>query len=113
MYDQMVIVEKYETFIKYMYPISQSIQRKHGTVRNMFIERLLSVPGLVYSASKSDQVSKLYLVDSALADLRFWLRFLVTIKSLSLHQHEVSLTMLNEIGAILGSWMKKKKGRVG
>ena len=31
-FDQMVIVEKYERVVAYLYPIAQSMPRKHGVV---------------------------------------------------------------------------------
>ena len=36
-YEQMNIVEKYETVIAYLYPIAQNIPRKHGVAKAMFI----------------------------------------------------------------------------
>ena len=35
-YDQMAIMEKYERVIAYLYPIAQSMPRKHGIARDMF-----------------------------------------------------------------------------
>ena len=32
-YEQMNIVEKYETVIAYLYPIAQNIPRKHGVAK--------------------------------------------------------------------------------
>jgi len=114
-FDQMAIVEKYEKVIAYLYPIAQSIPRKHGVARDMFLQRLLSIPDLLFQAGKSTQVSKLYFVDAALADLRYWLRFLVTIRALTPHQLQVSQVLLSEVGAMLGSWIKRQKvqGRIG
>ena len=34
-YSQMAIIEKYEAVIHYLYPIAQSLPRKHGVVRDM------------------------------------------------------------------------------
>ena len=115
-YDQMAIVEKYERVIAYLYPIAQSVPRKHGVARDMFLQRLLSIPDLVYQAGKSGQVSKLYFADAALAELRFWLRFLTTIRSLTAHQLQVAQVLLAEVGSMLGAWIKKQgaqKGRIG
>lgn len=114
-YDQMAIVEKYEKVIAYLYPIAQSIPRKHGVARDMFLQRLLSIPDMMFQAGKSTQVSKLYFADAALADLRFWLRFLVSIRSLTAHQLQVSQVLLAEVGAMLGAWIKRQKpqGRIG
>jgi hypothetical protein len=35
-YDQMALIEKYERVINYLYPIAQSMPRKHGVMRDMF-----------------------------------------------------------------------------
>lgn len=68
-YDQMAIVEKYERIIAYLYPIAQSMPRKHGVAREMFLQCLLGVPGLLFQAGKSNQISKIYTVDAGLAQL--------------------------------------------
>ena len=39
-YDQMAIMEQYEKVIAYLYPIAQSIPRKHGVARDMFLKTL-------------------------------------------------------------------------
>lgn len=115
-YDQMAIIEKYERFVMYMYPIAQSLPRKHGIARDMFLNTLFNQAGLFYDAGKSNQVGKIYIADAGLAHLRFWLRFLVTpsTRGISPHQHKVALVMLSEVGSMLGSWLAKKhKGQNG
>ena len=114
-YDQMAIMEKYERFINYMYPIAQSLPRKHGVARDMFLKCLFGQAALFYDAGKSNQVSKIYIADAGLAHLRFWLRFLVmpSTRGISTHQHQVSLMMLAEVGSMLGSWIAKRKGKDG
>lgn len=111
-YDQMVIMEKYEQVIAYLYPIAQSIPRKHGVVRDMFLRTLFKQAELFYEAGKSNQVGKIYIADAGLAHLRFWLRFLESPKTrgITSHQHQVVLFMLAEIGGMLGSWISKRKG---
>lgn len=58
-YEQMNIVEKYETVIAYLYPIAQNIPRKHGVAKAMFIECLLEQVKLIVEAGKSGQISRL------------------------------------------------------
>ena len=41
-YDQMAVVEKYERVISYLYPLAQSLPRKHGVARGMFLAALLA-----------------------------------------------------------------------
>ena len=50
-YDQMAIIEKYERVIAYLYPIAQSMPRRHGIARDKFLHCLFSVPDLLYQAS--------------------------------------------------------------
>ena len=40
-HDQMVIVQKYEAFINYFYPVAQNIPRQHGVVKEMFTRDML------------------------------------------------------------------------
>jgi len=108
-YDQMLILQKYETVIAYLYPIAQSIPRKHGVARHMFLECLLGVPDLIVQAGKSNQVSKIYAADAGLAHLRFWMRFLQSIRCLTLHQLKTAQTLVAEVGALIGSWIRGKK----
>ena len=115
-YDQMAVVEKYERVIAYLYPIAQSIPRKHGTARDMFLTTLLGQADLFFQAGKSNQVSKIYAADAGLAHIRFWLRFLVSIKSLTIHQHKTAQTLVSDVGGMLNSWLVSKKqiqGKLG
>lgn len=113
-YTQMAIVEKYERVITYLYPIAQSIPRRHGVARDMFLTCLLGQPDLFFQAGKSTQVSKIYAADAGLSQLRFWMRFLVSLKCMTIHQNQTAQVLLSEVGAIVGSWVKKKKqGQLG
>ena len=110
-YDQMAIVEKYERVIAYLYPIAQSMPRKHGVAREMFLGCLLGVPDLLFQAGKSNQVSKIFAADAGLAHVRFWLRFLVSIRSLTVHQLQTSQVLIAEVGKMIGAWIKARQGK--
>lgn len=112
-YEQMNIVEKYETVIAYLYPIAQNIPRKHGVAKTMFIECLLEQVKLIVEAGKSGQVSRLYIADAGLSHLRFWLRFLVSrqVRSITPHQVETAQVLIAEVGRLLGAWIAKQKRR--
>jgi len=105
----MAIVEKYEKVISYLYPIAQSMPRKHGVSRDMFLQCLMGVPDLMFQAGKSNQVSKIYTADAALANLRFWMRFLHSIHALTPHQLQVAQVLLAEVGAMVGAWVKRRQ----
>lgn len=110
-YDQMAVVEKYERVIAYCYPIAQNIPRQHGIAKEMFIRALLGQVALFTAAGKSNQVSRIYAADAGLADLRFWFRFVAQskIRGMTPHQHQVALTLLAEVGGMIGSWIKRMK----
>ena len=112
-YDQMLIVEKYETVISYLYPIAQNLPRKHAVARDMFLETLLGQVELFIVAGKSNQTSRLYQADAGLAMLRFWLRFLgkKQVHGITPHQMEVAQVLIAEVGKILGSWVSRLKGK--
>jgi len=70
----MLIVEKYEKLINYLYPILQSIPRTHGVAKNLVLTDLLIVPSMMMMiAGKTGQVSKLYLIDAQLVIVRYWM----------------------------------------
>ena len=112
-YEQMNIVEKYETVIAYLYPIAQNIPRKPGVAKAMFIECLLEQVKLIVEAGKSGQISRLYVADAGLSQLRFWLRFLVSkqVRSITPHQVETAQVLIAEVGRLLGAWIVKQKRR--
>ena len=114
-YDQMAIVEKYERVIAYLYPIAQSMPRKHGIAREMFLQCILGIPDLLFQAGKSNQISKIYTADAGLAQLRFWMRFLLSIKAITIHQLQTAQVLLAEVGKMVGAWIKGRQsmGRVG
>lgn len=111
----MRVLDKYERVVAYLYPIAQSVPRKHGTARELFLKCLLQLPESIVVAGKSNQVSKVYAVDAQLAYLRYWLRFLVSIGRMTPHQQQVSQVMIAEVGGIVNGWIKGKKphGRNG
>lgn len=113
--DALVIVQKYEVFRDYMYPIMQRSPREHGVLRDVMLEALFAPIGSLYHAAKSQHVSKLHIIDADFATLRSHLRFLVLpkIKIISPAQHAIALAMLAEPGKMLGAWIKKLGGRTG
>ena len=117
--NDLIIIEKYEIFLNYTYPILQNIERKHGVVKHRMIELLFSQVDLFYKAIKSDQKSKLFEADANLSSIRFHLRFLTNVqrfkgnqtknKGFSQNQHTQATILLSEVGAILNSWIKNKR----
>lgn len=109
--DALAIVERYEAFVNYLYPILQNAPRRHGVIRDTVLAALFGPIGGLYHAAKSRQVSRLYAVDAEFATLRSYLRFLSQghIKILTPKQHVTSLALLSEPGKMLGAWLRKLK----
>jgi len=104
----LVILEKYETFLNYIYPIAQGISRKHGALKTLLLSSLFEPPELFYKALKSGQKSRLYEADACLAKIRFYMRFLASYKAkeISPHQHQTASILIAEVGKMLGAWAK-------
>lgn len=107
--DALAIVEKYEAFRDYLYPIVQRSPRHHGVLRDAVLAELLAPVGELYHAAKSRQVSRLYAIDARFATLRSYLRFLVKpeVRIVNAHQQTVALRLLAEPGRMLGAWQKR------
>jgi hypothetical protein len=108
-YDQMAIMEKFETVIEYLYPIIQSMPRRHSIARDQVLGGIFQTVEIIYEAGKSNQISKIYAVDARLALLRFHMRFLVRRKCMSPHQLSTAQALVAEVGRMVGAWVKKKK----
>ena len=109
--EQMIIVNKFQFVLDYLYPILQNAPRKHGVLRNRILDTLFEQVDLFITAGKSNQKSKLYLCDAGLAKLRFLLRFATSPKRklLSRSQHATALIQIAECGGMLNEWIRKKK----
>lgn len=107
--EALAIVEKYEAFVTYLYPILQNSPRKHGVLRDTVLAALFLPIGGLYHAAKSRQVSRLHAVDAEFATLRAYLRFLARgdVKILTPHQHVTALALLAQPGGMLNAWQKK------
>jgi hypothetical protein len=109
----LVVIEKYNEFVNYIYPYLQQIPRKHGIVKEETIKLVFKQVDLFYKAAKSNHISKLYEADASLALLRYHLRFLADEKRklISPRRHQVASILLAEVGKIVGT-MIKNKGQV-
>ena len=107
----LLIIEKFEKYVNYVYPILQNIPRKDGIFKEESIKQLFHFVDLINEAAKSSQVSKLYLADACLASIRYKLRFMVFNKRrlITQHQQEVCLVHLSEVGGIINAWIKNPK----
>ena len=61
--DNLVIIQKFEDFLQYIYPKVQKIDRTHGYMKQKFINLLFEEVECLYKAVKTNQISKLYEAD--------------------------------------------------
>ena len=109
--DQMLMIEKHERVIAYLYPIVQRTPRKDGVVRDKMLACLFDQADYIMQAGKSGHLSKLYAADANLAMLRFYIRFYREgIRHLTAKQECHALALIAEVGSLLGAWIKNKKG---
>lgn len=109
--DALAIVEKYESFVAYLYPILQNAPRRHRVLRDAALAALFAPIGGLYHAAKSRQISRLYAIDAEFATLRAFLRFLASphVRIVAPKQHEVALALIAEPGRMLNAWQRKLK----
>jgi hypothetical protein len=103
------MIEKYERIIDYLYPLAQTIPRKHGAFRELLIQHLFLVAEHLNDAIKINQLNRCYVLDSSLGHLRLLLRFMMHHKRklITEHQLETAQTLINEIGCMLGKRIKR------
>lgn len=113
-YQEMAVVEKFERFINYIYPILQRAPRAHGIARDAMLRALFDQVELLKIAGKSGNASRLYSADAQLSLLRFYLRFMVhsSRKIITPHQHQVAQVHMAEVGRMIGGWIKTVKSGV-
>lgn len=106
----LIIIEKYDGFVNYLYPIIQNVPRKHGTVKEMMTQSIFIQTELFYKALKSDSKSKLHEADANLAMIRYWMRFMANEKRklITQYQHQTASIKIDEVGKILGTWIRGK-----
>jgi hypothetical protein len=107
--DALAIVEKYEAFVHYLYPILQRCPREHHVLRDRVLRDLFEPFGGLYHAARSRQVSRLHAVDADFATMRAYLRFLAhdTVRIIGRKQHRTALALISEPGRMLGAWLRK------
>lgn len=109
--DQMLIIEKHERVVAYLYPILQRTPRQHAVLRDKALKCLFDQADHIMKAGKSGHVSKLYAADANLAMLRFYLRFYEEgIRHLTTKQERHAQALIAEVGKLLGAWINRKKG---
>jgi len=127
----LVIIEKYDKFLSYIYPRLQEIPRKHGILKEKTILLVFQQAELIYRLIKTKPINKtkLYDLDAGLATVRHHLRFLAETRNVTVvfdkesgksirkegkflldkKAHTTASILIAEVGKIVGTMMKDSK----
>lgn len=127
----LVIIEKYDKFLSYIYPRLQDMPRKHGILKEKIILLVFQQAELIYRLIKTKPINKtkLYELDAGLATVRHHLRFLAETRNivvvfdketgkqirkegkflLDSKSHRNSSILIAEVGKIVGTMMRESK----
>ena len=107
----MLIIEKHERVMAYLYPIVQRTPRCHAVLRDKFLHCLFDQADYIMQAGKSGHISKMYMADANLSMLRLYIRFYREgIRHITTKQERHALALIAEVGKLLGAWINRKKG---
>lgn len=128
---RLVMIEKYDKFLSYIYPRLQEIPRKHGILKEKIILLVFQQAELIYRLIKTKPMNKtkLYDLDAGLATVRHHLRFLAETRNvttvfnketgkavrkegkflLDSKSHRNSSILIAEVGKMVGTIMKDNK----
>lgn len=111
----MAVVQRFDGFVNYLYPMLTNTNRVHRVLRDTAIAAVFEQYRLFHAAGKSNQISRVYEADAGLAFLKELLRFMASPerKLVSRRQYEVASVHLAETGAMLGAWVKSAQKRQG
>ena len=111
----MAVVQRFDGFVNYLYPMLTNTNRVHRVLRDTAIAAVFEQYRLFHAAGKSNQISRVYEADAGLAFLKELLRFMASPerKLVSRRQYEIASVHLAETGAMLGAWVKTAQKRQG
>lgn len=105
-YKGLEVIELYEQAFTVIYRRVQSYPRWHGRLRDTTLDRVCAFAGHLYTASKTNQISKIYDADARLAEIRYLLRVAAhnDIKAINADQLQAIQNLLYPVGARLHEW---------
>ena len=112
MNEKLIIYQKMYDLILYMFPILDKFPRKQKFVLSQQIENcMIDIQKLIIQANKSrHKIPHLFQIDVELEKLRLLIRLAKDLRFLSIKRYGNISKMTNEIGSLLGGWIKSQKG---
>ena len=105
---QLIIFQKHYDLMVYSFPIISRFPRDQRFVLGQQIEnQMLDISKMIIHANKLKQKKgKLYEIDIELEKLRFLIRIAKDLKVLTVSKYGHHCERLDEIGKLLGGWLK-------
>ena len=112
MNEKLIIYQKTYDFILYIFPIIDKFPKKQKFVLAQQIQNcMIDIQKLIIQANKSrNKIPHLFKIDVELEKLRLLIRLAKDLRFLSIKRYGNISKMINEIGSLLGGWIKSQKG---
>jgi four helix bundle protein len=109
---ELIIYQKHYDLMVYSFPIIGRFPKDQRFVLGQQIEnQMLEIGKMIVHANKLKQKrGKLYDIDIELEKLRFLIRIAKDLKFLSISKYGHHCERLDEIGRLLGGWLKTTQG---
>lgn len=109
MFEQLPIFEKTYQIIRWLYPMIHKFPKSQRFVLGQQIEStaLSILTGIISANGEWDKVPALKRVSASLDTLRILIRLAKDLKFISVRQYSFAAERVNEIGKMLGGWMKQ------
>lgn len=109
MFEQLPIFEKTYQIILWLYPTINRFPKSQRFVLGQQIEStaLSILTGIIAANGERDKVPSLKRVSASLDTLRILIRLAKDLKFISVKQYVFAAERVNEIGKMLGGWMKQ------
>ncbi|MCX6788138.1 MAG: diversity-generating retroelement protein Avd [Candidatus Kaiserbacteria bacterium] len=109
MFEQLPIFEKTYQIIRWLYPTINKFPKSQRFVLGQQIENtaLLILTGIIAANGERDKVPALKRVSTLLDTLRILIRLSKDLGFISVKQYVFAAERVNEIGKMLGGWMKQ------
>jgi four helix bundle protein len=106
---ELIIYQKHYDFMLYSFPIIGRFPKEQRFVLGQQIENsMLEIGQMIVHANKLRQKKgKLYEIDIELEKLRFLIRLAKDLKMMSISKYGHHCERLDEIGRLLGGWLKR------
>ena len=110
--DDLIIFRKHYDFMCYFFPVIDNFpKREKFALCTRIKNRVFNILDLIVDANETygSNIRFLNRIDNELKKLKFQVRFAKDRKHLSIRKHEIVIKKLDEIGRLLGGWIKSCK----